>query len=62
MASFKYGTNRVKDVDHSCTCDEINIMPVFIFSVNTTQFIISGFVFSECDFLFRGDILGSFYS
>ena len=62
MASFKYGTSRVKDVDPSCTFDEINIMPVLIFSVTITQFIISGFVFFECDFVFRGDILGSFYS
>ena len=62
MASFNYGANSVNGVDTSCRCDEINIIPDLIFIVNITQCIITGCAFSECVFVFRGDILDSFYS
>ena len=61
MASFNYGVNRVNGVDTSCRCDEINIIPDLIFSVNITQCIITGCVFSGCVFVFRGAQFSHYY-
>ena len=37
MTSFDYGAKGVRDVDPTCRCHQINIMPDNIFSVNIAQ-------------------------
>ena len=64
MTLFHYGAKGVKDIDRTGGYHQSNIMPDNMFSVNITQCITCGccFFVCMCVCVFRGDILGSFYS
>ena len=62
MTLFHYSAKGVRDIDHTCTCHQSNIMPDDIFSVDITVYNLWLLFFCMHVCVFRGDILGSFYS
>ena len=42
MTSFNYGDKAARDVDPTCRCQQGNIMPDSIFSVNIAQCVTCG--------------------
>ena len=46
--TFRYGAKGVRDIDRTCRCHQINVMPDNIFSVNVTQCMTCGCCFFVC--------------
>ena len=49
MKSFNYGTKGVRDVDPTCRCHQVNIIPDSLFSINVPQCVTTTHKIVCCD-------------